>query len=223
MILSAVEHAGFKAGVDIALALDLASSAFFKVVGADRRVRTVTNADAKTYVLARQKQSFSTEHWIDYLAGLVSQYPIWSLEDAMAEEDWIGWQALNQRLGKTVQLVGDDLLVTNTYFIEKAIALKAVNAVLIKVNQIGTLTETREAILTAKAVNFETIISHRSGETGDHFIADFAVASGATQIKAGAVCRSERTAKYNQLLRIEEILGAQTCFAGLTPFKKLGH
>lgn len=214
-ILSAVEQAGFKAGVDIALALDLASSAF---VHPDLR-----NVEAKTYVLPRQRQSFSTEDWIEYLASLVWQYPIWSLEDPMAEQDWAGWQALNQRLGHSVQLVGDDLLVTNSNLIEKAIDLKAVNAVLIKANQIGTLTETREAILSTARAGFQTIISHRSGETEDHFIADFAVGCGASQIKAGAVCRGERTAKYNQLLRIEESLGARGRFVGLRAFKTWGR
>ncbi len=206
-ILSAIEKAGFKAGRDIALALDLASSAFF-------------NQKTQDYVLPLQQRSFGREAWIDYLASLAAQYPIWSLEDAMAEEDWAGWQALTARLGDQLQLVGDDLFVTNTQFIERGIREKSANAVLIKCNQIGTLSQTAEAVLMAKAAGFEIIISHRSGETEDNFIADLAVGSGALQIKTGAVCRGERTAKYNQLLRIEELLGARAYFAGASAFKQ---
>lgn len=167
-----------------------------------------------------QKQHFSTEAWIDYLQGLVRQYPIVSLEDAMAEEDWEGWKALSEVLGKSLQLVGDDLFVTHRDRIARGIREEICNAVLIKPNQIGTLTETREAIEMSQAAGFQTVISHRSGETEDTFIADLAIATHSKQIKAGSLCRGERTAKYNQLLRIEGLLGSQAHFAGWDPFKK---
>ena len=205
IILEAIHQAGFKAGRDITLALDLASTAFF---------------DKGHYSLPLQKQRFSTDAWINYLQGLVRQYPIISLEDAMAEEDWEGWKALTEALGTAVQLVGDDLFVTDCNRLSRGIFEKSANAVLIKPNQIGTLSETRAAIAIAKAADFESIISHRSGETEDTFIADLAVACQVQQIKTGSVSRGERTAKYNQLLRIEEMLGKNASFAGWLPFKK---
>ncbi len=211
IILEAVLQAGLKAGSDMVLALDLASTVFF---------------EKGRYTLPLQKQSFSTGAWIDYLKGLVRQYPILSLEDAMAEEDWEGWQALTKILGSSVQLVGDDLFVTHCDRIARGIREKSANAVLIKPNQIGTLTETRAAIDMASRAGLETIISHRSGETEDSFIADLTVASQVRQIKTGSVSRSERTAKYNQLLRIQEMLGAKASFSGWRPFahfKKAAH
>ncbi len=205
MILEAIHQAGFKAGRDIALALDLASTAFF---------------EKGHYSLPLQKQRFSTDAWINYLQGLARQYPIISLEDAMAEEDWEGWKALTEALGSSLQLVGDDLFVTDCNRLSRGIFEKSANAVLIKPNQIGTLSETRAAIEMAKAAGFETIISHRSGETEDTFIADLTVACQVQQIKTGSVSRGERTAKYNQLLRIEEMLGKKASFAGWLPFEK---
>ncbi|MBP6104695.1 MAG: phosphopyruvate hydratase [Gammaproteobacteria bacterium] len=205
IILEAIHQAGFKAGRDIVLALDLASTAFF---------------DKGHYSLPLQKQGFSTDAWINYLQGLVRQYPIISLEDAMAEEDWEGWKDLTQALGTSVQLVGDDLFVTDCNRLFRGISEKSANAVLIKPNQIGTLSETRAALEMAKVAGFETIISHRSGETEDTFIADLTVACHVQQIKTGSVSRGERTAKYNQLLRIEEMLGNNPSFAGWSPFKK---
>ncbi len=205
IILEAIHQAGFKAGRDIALALDLASTAFF---------------DKGHYSLPLQKQCFSTDAWINYLQGLVRQYPIISLEDAMAEEDWEGWKALTEALGTSVQLVGDDLFVTDCNRLSRGISEKSANAVLIKPNQIGTVSETRAAIEMAKVAGFESIISHRSGETEDTFIADLTVGCHVQQIKTGSVSRGERTAKYNQLLRIEEMLGNNARFAGWAPFKK---
>ncbi len=191
IILKAIEKAGFVAGKDISLALDIASSEFYK--------------NGK-YELASEKRSLTAEQLTDLLENWVNQYPIISIEDAMAENDWAGWAHLTQKLGSSVQLVGDDLFVTNTAMLEKGIREHIANAILIKPNQIGTLTETLNAIHMAKAAGYHAVISHRSGETEDTTIADLAVGTNAGQIKTGSLCRSDRVAKYNQLLRIEEIL-----------------
>lgn len=204
LILEAIQHAGFSAGKEIFLALDLASSEFYK--------------DGK-YHLASENKTFSSEDWVSYLVKLVNSYPILSLEDGMAEEDWHGWKLLTEALDKRVQLVGDDLFVTNTKMLIRGIQEQIANAILIKPNQIGTLTETFHAIQMAQEANFSTIISHRSGETEDTLIADLAVASHAGQIKAGSLSRTDRLAKYNQLLRIEEALGNTAQYAGHSPYK----
>ncbi|MEY3182487.1 MAG: hypothetical protein RLZ35_472 [Pseudomonadota bacterium] len=188
LILEAIVKAGFAPGKDIALALDVASSAFYK--------------EGK-YVLAGEKKSCTTQEWIEILEGWVNQYPLVSIEDGLDEEDWAGWKQLTERLGNRIQLVGDDLLVTNTERLKKGIEENAGNAILIKPNQIGTLTETLSAVVLAQAAEYGVVISHRSGETEDTFIADLAVGTGAGQIKTGSVCRGERMAKYNQLLRME--------------------
>src|SRR5690606_14342834 len=163
----------------------------------------------------------SPREFADFLAGWCAQYPIVTIEDGMAEGDWDGWKLLTDTLGKTVQLVGDDLFVTNTAILREGIDRHIANAILIKVNQIGTLTETLDAIAMAEAARYASIISHRSGETEDTTIADLAVATSATQIKTGSLCRSDRVAKYNQLLRIEEALGAAARFAGMAAFPNL--
>jgi len=199
LVTKAIESAGYRPGEEIAIALDPATSELF--------------ADG-AYRLAREGKSLSSGE----LAGLwerwCGRYPIVSLEDGMAEDDWAGWQALTQRLGEKVQIVGDDIFVTNVERIERGIRERSANAVLIKLNQIGTLTETLQAIETARAAGWGAVISHRSGETEDTTIADLAVATGVGQIKAGAPARGERTAKYNRLLRIEEELGAAATYAG---------
>ena len=198
-ILVAIEKAGFKTGEDIVLALDVASSEFF--------------GDG-VYRLASENREFDAAGFCDYLQGLVASYPIVSIEDGMAEDDWAGWKLLTERLGKKVQLVGDDLFVTNTKILKRGIDEGIANSILIKVNQIGTLTETLEAIAMADAAGFSAVVSHRSGETEDATIADIAVATAASQIKTGSLSRSDRVAKYNQLLRIEEELGASARYPG---------
>jgi enolase len=198
-ILVAIEKAGFKAGADIVLALDVASSEFH----------------AKgVYRLASENRDFDAAGFCDYLEGLVGRYPIVSIEDGMAEDDWAGWKLLTERLGKRVQLVGDDLFVTNTKILARGIEEGIANSILIKVNQIGTLTETLEAIRMADQAGFSAVVSHRSGETEDSTIADIAVATAASQIKTGSLSRSDRVAKYNQLLRIEEELGPAARYPG---------
>lgn len=206
LILEAITAAGYQPNRDIYLGLDVASNEFYR--------------DGK-YYLEGEKRILSAEEFIDYLAQLVNQYPIITIEDGMAEDDWAGWQALTKKLGKRIQLVGDDLFVTNTKLLQRGITEQAANAILIKPNQIGTLTETMAAIQLAKQANYNTIISHRSGETGDNTIADIAVATNAGQIKTGSLCRSDRVAKYNQLLRIEEKLGSEGVYAGKSVFTKL--
>ena len=196
-ILSAIELTGYKAGKDVALALDCAASEYFK--------------DGK-YILRGEERTLSAKENVDYLERLVRDYPIISIEDGCAEDDWEGWQMLTKRIGAQTQLVGDDLFVTNSARISRGIDLGAGNSVLIKINQIGTLSETFKAIKTAKDAQFSTIMSHRSGETEDTSIADLAVVTNCGQIKTGAPSRSERTAKYNQLLRIEEALGKKARF-----------
>lgn len=194
VILKAIEQAGYKAGKDIYLALDCASSEFYR------------NGQ---YILAGEgNKAFSSEGFADYLANLVSQYPIISIEDGLDESDWDGWAYLTQKLGDKVQLVGDDLFVTNPKILQEGIDKKIGNAILIKFNQIGTLSETLDAIYLAKQHGYATVISHRSGETEDSTIADLAVGTSAGQIKTGSLCRSDRVAKYNQLLRIEQMVTA---------------
>ena len=202
-ILEAIERAGFKAGHDVFLGLDVASSEFFK---------------EGRYELESEGRSFTPAEFADYLDGLVSKYPIITVEDGMAEGDWDGWALHTQRLGRKVQLVGDDVFVTNTKILREAIARGIANSILIKPNQIGTLTETLEAIDMAAAAGYSAVVSHRSGETEDSTIADIAVATRATQIKTGSLCRSDRIAKYNQLLRIEAELGADASYAGRAAF-----
>jgi enolase len=199
LILSAIGMAGYKAGQDLFIALDPAASTFYQ--------------DGK-YVLSREGVTLGSTEMIDYYVKLVSDYPVISIEDGLAEDDWAGWSLLTAQLGKQTQLVGDDLFATNMARLEKGISRKASNSILIKVNQIGTLSETLAVIKRAQQTGWTTIISHRSGETEDTTIADLAVASNAGLIKAGAPCRSERLAKYNRLLRIEEDLGKAAQYPG---------
>ena len=203
VILQAIETAGYKAGRDVYLGLDVASSEFFK--------------DGK-YHLEAEGKAFTSEQFSAYLEDLVSKYPIITVEDGMAEGDWSGWAHLTKQLGKRVQLVGDDLFVTNTKILAEGIAKGIANAILIKPNQIGTLTETLAAIDMAEAAKYAAVVSHRSGETEDSTIADIAAATSATQIKTGSMSRSDRVAKYNQLLRIEAELGAAARYAGSEAF-----
>ncbi len=199
LILAAIELAGYRAGKDCHIALDPAASSFYK--------------DGK-YALAREGRSLSGPEMVDFYAGWLSKYPIISLEDGLDEDDWDGWVLLTRKLGKQVQLVGDDIYVTNVTRIQKGITLKASNSVLIKLNQIGTLTETLAAIDMARKAGWTVVISHRSGETEDSTIADLAVAVNSGQIKTGAPCRSERVAKYNRLLKIEAELGKKARYPG---------
>ena len=205
VIMSAIEAVGLKPGVDVALALDLASSEFFK---------------EGHYILASEQKKLNGSGMVDYLAHLSNNYPIISIEDAMAENDWQGWKLLTQKLGASTQLVGDDLFVTNVKILKKGIDEHIANAILIKLNQIGTLTETMAAISLAHKANYKTVISHRSGETEDTTIADLAVASHAGQIKTGSLSRTDRVAKYNRLLALEQILGKEAVFAGKAAFKR---
>ena len=198
-VAEAVQKAGYALGRDVLLALDCAASEFHK--------------DGK-YVLAGEGRSFEAVDFAAYLDGLTQRFPIASIEDGMAEDDWAGWKALTDRLGAKVQLVGDDLFVTNTRILERGIRERISNAILLKLNQIGTLTETLAAVRMAQQAGFAAVISHRSGETEDTTIADLAVATNAGQIKTGSLCRSDRVAKYNRLLRIEEELGASARYAG---------
>ncbi|HTE16206.1 MAG TPA: phosphopyruvate hydratase [Burkholderiales bacterium] len=202
-VIEAIEAAGYRPGEDIALALDCASSEFY---------------DDGEYTLASEGASMKSAELVDYLAAWVDKYPIISIEDGMAESDWDGWKLLTQRLGDRVQLVGDDLFVTNTRYIRRGIDQGIANSVLIKVNQIGTLTETLAAIEMAKRARYTAVVSHRSGETEDTTIADIAVATNALQIKTGSLSRSDRLAKYNQLLRIEEDLGDASSYPGRDAF-----
>jgi enolase len=205
-ILDAIEAAGYQPAEQVALALDCASSAFFE--------------DGE-YTLAAEGLAMSSAQFVDYLAEWVEKYPIISIEDGMAEDDWDGWKLLTRRLGKKVQLVGDDLFVTNTRFLKQGIDRGVANSILIKINQIGTLTETFAAIEMAKRAGYTSVVSHRSGETEDTTIADIAVASNALQIKTGSLSRSDRIAKYNQLLRIEEDLGEAASYPGRGAFYQL--
>jgi enolase len=207
VILAAIEKAGVKAGTDVVIALDPAASEFF---------------EDGAYVLAKSDGSrLSPGQMVAFWEGWVRQFPIWSLEDGLAEQDWPGWKLMTDRLGKRIQLVGDDIFVTNPQIIARAIREGVANSVLIKLNQIGTVSETLQAMSTARNATYTLMVSHRSGETADDFIADFVVATGAGQIKSGAPCRGERVAKYNQLMRIEEELGASGHYAG-TAYLKAG-
>lgn len=204
-IAKACKAAGYEPGVDIMFAMDPASTEFY-------------NAEKGVYVLAGEGRELTSAEMVDYWENLVDKYPIISIEDGMAEEDWDGWQALTERIGSRVQLVGDDLFVTNAARLARGIEEGCANAILIKVNQIGSLTETLAAIQMAKQAGYACVMSHRSGETEDTTIADLAVACNTGQIKTGAPCRSDRVAKYNQLIRIEEELDTQAVYAGLAAF-----
>ena len=206
LILEAVDKAGYTAGQDVLLALDCAASEFYK--------------DGK-YVLESENLSLSSQEFTDYLASLADKYPIVSIEDGMGEADWAGWKLLTERLGRKVQIVGDDVFVTNTRLLREGIRQGAANAILVKVNQIGTVSETFAAIELAKRSGYGTVISHRSGETEDTTIADIAVGANAMQIKTGSLSRSDRTSKYNQLLRIEEDLGDSVSYPGREAFLQL--
>jgi enolase len=208
IIVDAIKAAGYTPGDQVRIALDPAATEFY-------------DAKRGVYVLAGDNRELSSEEMVDYYEGLVDRYPIISIEDGMAEEDWDGWKAITDRLGKRIQLVGDDLFVTNTERLKRGIEMGVANSILIKVNQIGSLTETLEAIETAKQAGYTCVISHRSGETEDTTIADLAVAVNAGQIKTGAPARSDRVAKYNQLLRIEEELGESADYRGLAAFYNL--
>ena len=206
VILTAIEKAGYQAGTDIYLGLDVASSEFY---------------ESGKYILASENRSFDAVGFADYLAGWVDQYPIISIEDGMDEGDWEGWAVRTEQLGSKIQLVGDDLFVTNTNILARGIEQGIANSILIKFNQIGTLTETLDAISMAHEAGYSTVISHRSGETEDVAIADLAVATTAGQIKTGSLSRSDRVAKYNQLLRIESMLGEAARYPGKSAFKNL--
>ncbi|MBS0226919.1 MAG: phosphopyruvate hydratase [Proteobacteria bacterium] len=206
VILEAIGKAGYGAGDDILLGLDCASSEFF---------------DNGKYNLTGESKRLTSEQFSEFLAGWCAEYPIVTIEDGMAEDDWAGWKLLTDRLGKKIQLVGDDLFVTNPRIFKQGIEQQVANAILIKVNQIGTLSETLEAIAMADHAKYAAIVSHRSGETEDTTIADIAVATTATQIKTGSLCRSDRVAKYNQLLRIEAQLGKAARYAGRDAFVSL--
>ena len=206
VILEAIGKAGYRAGEDVLLGLDVASSEFF---------------DNGKYNLVGEGKRLTPDQFVDFLAGWSAQYPIVTIEDGMAENDWAGWKTLTDRLAGKVQLVGDDLFVTNPKIFREGIDKGIGNAILIKVNQIGTLSETLEAIAMAHAAKYAAVVSHRSGETEDTTIADIAVATTATQIKTGSLCRSDRVAKYNQLLRIEEALGGKARYAGRDAFTSL--
>ncbi|MDE1165966.1 MAG: phosphopyruvate hydratase [Pseudomonas sp.] len=204
VISEAVANAGYKLGTDVTLALDCAASEFY---------------ENGTYDLAGEGHTFDAEGFAEYLKGLTERYPIISIEDGLDESDWAGWKILTDKIGEKVQLVGDDLFVTNTKILKEGIDKKIANSILIKFNQIGTLTETLEAIQMAKAAGYTAVISHRSGETEDSTIADLAVGTAAGQIKTGSLCRSDRVSKYNQLLRIEEQLGAKAVYRGRAEFR----
>ncbi len=209
LIIEGITRSGYKPGQDVFLALDSAASGFYQDGG---------------YVFKTGKEKkFSSEEMIDFYESLLERYPIKSLEDALAESDWEGWEKLTRRLGKRVQLVGDDIFVTNPQIFSKGIERKVANAILIKLNQIGTVSETLEAIAMAKRANYAAVVSHRSGETEDSFIADLAVAAQVGQIKSGSASRSDRMAKYNQLLRIEEELGEAALFGGRQVFYRFGE
>ena len=202
-IMEAIKAAGYTPGADIAIGIDCASSEFY---------------DNGRYTLAADKRALSSAEFTDYLAAWCDKYPIISIEDAMSEHDWAGWKILTDRLGKKIQLVGDDLFVTNTKILREGIQQGVANSILIKINQIGTLTETFAAIEMAKRAGYTAVVSHRSGETEDTTIADIAVASNVLQIKTGSLSRSDRVAKYNQLLRIEEELGDSAAYPGRDAF-----
>jgi enolase len=207
-IMQAIEQAGYEPGKQIMLALDAAASSFFK--------------DGKYILAAEAKPEKTSAEMIDYYEGLVSRYPIISIEDGLDENDWDGWEAMTKRLGKEIQIVGDDLFVTNTKLLKQGIQKGIANSILIKLNQIGTVTETLDAIEMAKKANYTAVISHRSGETEDTTIADLAVACNTGQIKTGSASRTDRIAKYNQLMRIEEMLGDTAQYLQISSFYNLG-
>ena len=207
VLIKAVKGAGYKIGKDILIALDVAASELF--------------SNKKYTLTAEGSNKWTSSEMVDYLAGLANKYPIISIEDGLAENDWTGWENLTNEIGDSVQIVGDDLFVTNTGILAKGIKEGVGNSILIKVNQIGTLTETLDAVEMAKRAGYTNVISHRSGETEDTSIADIAVAVNAGQIKTGSLCRTDRTAKYNQLLRIEEILGNTAIYRGRDVFFNL--
>ena len=202
-ILKSIEKAGYKPGEQVALALDCAATEFYK---------------GGNYVISGEGKTLSSAGMVDYLADLAARYPIWSIEDGMAEDDWEGWKLLTDRIGDTVQLVGDDLFVTNSKRLARGIEEGIANSILVKVNQIGSLTETLEAVNMAQRARYTAVMSHRSGETEDATIADLAVATNCGQIKTGSLARSDRLAKYNQLIRIEEELGTAARYAGRAAF-----
>ena len=206
-VIEAIEKAGYKPGVDVKLAMDVASSEFYK--------------DGKYVLPGEGNRTFTSKELVDFYGELVEKYPIISIEDGLDQDDWEGWKYLTEKLGKKVQLVGDDFFVTNTKRLQEGIAKKTANSILIKVNQIGTLTETLEAIQMAQKANYTAVVSHRSGETEDTTIADIAVATNAGQIKTGSASRTDRIAKYNQLLRIEDELGKQSLYGGVDSFYQL--
>jgi enolase len=202
-ILKSVEKAGYKPGEQVALALDCAATEFYK---------------GGNYVISGEGKTLSSAEMVDYLADLAARYPIWSIEDGMAEDDWAGWKLLTDELGDKVQLVGDDLFVTNSKRLARGIGEGVANSILVKVNQIGSLTETLDAVNMAQRARYTAVMSHRSGETEDATIADLAVATNCGQIKTGSLARSDRLAKYNQLIRIEEELGTAARYAGKAAF-----
>ncbi|MFC1887480.1 phosphopyruvate hydratase [Candidatus Cloacimonadota bacterium] len=206
VIVTAIDLAGYKPGEDVFIALDPASSEFY---------------ENGKYILKAENAELTSEEMIDYYVKLVNKYPIVSIEDGLSEDDWTGWKLMTEKLGNKIQIVGDDLFVTNVERLKRGIEEKSANSILIKLNQIGSLSETLDTIEMAKTASFTTVISHRSGETSDSFIADLAVAVNAGQIKTGSICRSERIAKYNQLLRIEEELGEASRFIGKEVFFNL--
>jgi enolase len=203
-LMQGIEAAGYRPGDDLAIALDPATSELF---------------ENGSYALEHEGRTLSSKEMAAYWAEMAERYPILSIEDGMDEEDWDGWRTLTERLGEGVQLVGDDLFVTNTERLQRGIDTGVANSILVKVNQIGTLTETLDAVRTAQEAGYTAVMSHRSGETEDTTIADLAVATGCGQIKTGAPSRSDRVAKYNQLLRIEEALGADASYPGRTVFR----
>lgn len=200
VIMEAVDKAGYRAGQDVFIALDSAASGFFK--------------DGKYILAAEEKKEYTADELVEFYVGLAEKYPIISLEDGLAEDDWDGWKKLTERCGKRLQIVGDDIFVTNTKRLQRGIEMGVANSILVKVNQIGTLTETLDTIELAKKAGYTYVISHRSGETEDTTIADIAVATNSGQIKTGSACRTDRVAKYNQLLRIEEMLGDSGTYGG---------
>lgn len=208
VIMKAIENAGYKPGEDVMLALDPASTEFY-------------DAKKKIYELKGEKRKLSSAEMIAFYADLIKKYPIISIEDGLAEDDWDGWKMMTEKLGKKIQIVGDDLYVTNIKRLARGIEEKASNSILIKLNQIGTLTETLDAIEMAKKAGFTAVVSHRSGETEDSTIADVVVATGAGQIKTGSICRTDRICKYNQLLRIEESIGPSAKYLGKKVFYNL--
>jgi enolase len=205
MLIEGIEAAGYRPGDDVAIALDPATSEVF---------------EGGSYVLEHEGRTLSPDEMADYWAGIVDRYPVLSIEDGMDEEDWDGWKRLTERVGDRVQLVGDDLFVTNSERLRRGIETGVANSILVKVNQIGTLTETLDAVRTAREAGYSAVMSHRSGETEDTTIADLAVATGCGQIKTGAPSRSDRVAKYNQLLRIEEALGSDATYPGRSAFRR---